>query len=56
LFFVLTVAKFVQLRFQGVLENYNNLDNLWKIDASNVTTVVGETEVTYERARFLFTA
>jgi hypothetical protein len=39
---------------QGDLETYNNLGAFWKIDASNVTLMIGNDEIKFNRARFLF--
>eukprot|EP00598_Pedospumella_elongata_P000568 CAMPEP_0184978126 /NCGR_PEP_ID=MMETSP1098-20130426/8734_1 /TAXON_ID=89044 /ORGANISM="Spumella elongata, Strain CCAP 955/1" /LENGTH=102 /DNA_ID=CAMNT_0027501237 /DNA_START=18 /DNA_END=326 /DNA_ORIENTATION=+ len=42
------------MEVKGTLESYNNLDQYWKIDASDVTATIGKTTVKYDRARFLF--
>lgn len=42
------------MEIRGQLSSYNNLDAFWKIDAENVTAVIGGSELKFGRARFLF--
>lgn len=42
------------MEIKGQLSSYNNLDAFWKIDAENVTAVIGGNEVVFARARLLF--